>query len=378
VRKRRVGLVVNPIAGLGGRVGLKGTDGLDTVRRALELGATPEAPRRAVRALKRLAAAVEDLEVLAFAGSMGSSEADSLGLNVTSIGAPEDLGTTARDTEAAAAAASEAGVDLLLFVGGDGTARNVSDAVGDRVPCLGVPAGVKIQSAVFATTPDAAGDLAGRFLSASSNRIVLREAEVMDIDEDAVREDRVSSKLYGFLRVPYDRGLLQGAKSGSSAADHEAMAGIAVEVIEEMDHDTTFVLGPGTTTRAIAERLGLSKTLLGVDAIRGGRQVGVDLNEGDLLQMIDGFPAKIVVTAIGGQGHIFGRGNQQISPRVIRAVGAENVMVVATRSKLLTLDGRPLLSDTGDEEIDGRFTGYLRVVTGLNERTVYRVASNSA
>lgn len=371
----RLGLIVNPIAGLGGRVGLKGTDGEATVRSALAMGAVAEAPMRAVSALQRLSARDPSVRVVTFAGEMGADAAGRVGLGVEPVGEQAGNDSTAGDTIRAAQAMLRAHVDLVLFVGGDGTARDIYDAVGDRVPCLGVPAGVKIQSAVFAVTPSAAGDLAGRFLAVRGERLRLREAEVMDIDEGEVRHDRVASRLYGFLQVPYDRGWLQGAKAGTPFSDEAAMAGIASEVVAGMDHPTTYLLGPGTTTRAIAERLCIPSTLLGVDAVREGRSAGSDLNEGQILDMLKAGPAKIVVTVIGGQGYVFGRGNQQMSPSVIRRVGPQNVIVVATRNKLLALGDQPLWVDTGDEALDARLAGHVQVVTGVRERTVVRLES---
>ena len=371
----RLGVVVNPIAGLGGRVGLKGTDGATTVRRALRLGAVPEAPARAVRALRRVSSIDQTVRVVTFAGAMGAEAASDAGLRVDTVGEQAGHDSTAEDTRRAAVEILGSQVDLLVFVGGDGTARDIYDAVGDGLPCLGVPAGVKIQSAVFATTPSSAGDLAGRFIADPQGRIRLREAEVMDIDEEAVRHDRVESRLYGSLQVPYDRGWLQGAKAGTPSSDEAAMAGIACEVMADMDELTTYLLGPGTTTRAIMRQLDLTGTLLGIDAVRDGRATGSDLNERQILDMLEAGPAKIVVTAIGGQGYIFGRGNQQMSPQVLRKVGPQNVIVVATRNKLLALGEGPLRVDTGDEDLDARLSGHVQVITGLRERTVVRVSS---
>lgn len=374
----RIGLIVNPIAGLGGRVGLKGTDGRATVRRAIRLGAIAEAPGRASVALRWVHASSSETEILSFSDPMGASESIASGLVTTVIGEPRASDTTSLDTARAATCMVEAGVDLVLFAGGDGTARDVFDAVGDRAACLGIPAGVKIQSAVFATSPTVAGQLAGRFVSPGSPSTRIREAEVMDIDEEAVRADRVSSKLYGYLRVPYERGAIQGAKAGSEAGDEISMDGIASDVINGMHRDTIYVLGPGTTTRAIMRKLGVPKTLLGVDAVLDRQRIGADLTEAGLLELLGARPAQIVVTAIGGQGHIFGRGNQQISPAVIRRVGIDNVRVVATRNKLLSLGGKPLLVDTGDEELDRALRGHVQVVTGLKERIVVEVGATDA
>jgi predicted polyphosphate/ATP-dependent NAD kinase len=282
--------------------------------------------------------------------------------------------TTVDDTALAARDLLADGVDLMLFAGGDGTARTICAAVGDAVPVIGVPAGVKIHSAVYATTPAAAGDVAALYLHDRPGAVQLREAEVMDIDEEAFREDRVSARLYGFMTVPVARGLTQSAKAGGVAGEQRALLDVAADVIAGMEPGCLYIVGPGTTTRTIMERLGLPKTLLGVDLVADGALVAADATEGDLLRALDRYArARIVVTVIGGQGHVFGRGNQQISPAVIRRVGREHVVVVATQTKLLSLEGRSLLVDTGDPELDAELSGYIKIVTGLGEKMVYKV-----
>ena len=397
---KKLGLIVNPVAGVGGRVGLKGSDGADVLRAALERGAVREAPRRARQALERFARVRDHVEVLTWPGEMGEDEARAAGYEPRVLGSLDDrrsyvlcelervggepaaiacddfVLTTPADTEQAARDLLTAGVDLILFAGGDGTARNICNAVGDRVPVIGVPAGVKIHSAVYATTPAAAGDVAALYLHERPAGVQLREGEVMDIDEEAFRENRVSAHLYGFMTVPYARGLTQSAKAGGVAGEERALNDIATEVIAGMIPGALYVLGPGTTTRTVMERLGAPKTLLGVDAVRDRELAGSDLTEGDLLALVGASPeAFIVVTVIGGQGHIFGRGNQQISPAVIRRVGTDHIIVIATQTKLLSLEGRPLLVDTGDPALDEQLGGYAKVITALGERTMYKVGA---
>jgi len=265
------------------------------------------------------------------------------------------------------------GVDLILFSGGDGTARDIYEAVRGEVPVLGIPAGVKIHSGVFAINPATAGDLAVKYLK--GEQTVLRESEVMDIDERAYREDRLSARLYGYLMVPYEKTMVQSSKEGSGAQEESSLEAIAKEITDNILDDHLYIIGPGTTTRPITEKFGLKKTLLGVDVIRSGKMVAADANESRLLGLIEGAKAKIVVTVIGGQGFVFGRGNQQISPEVIRKVGKENIVIVATPGKLASLRGKPLLVDTGDAELDRELSGYYRVITGFGRRAVYRVGS---
>ncbi len=370
-REKRLGLIVNPVAGLGGRVGLKGSDGAEIQQKALELGAVPQSLNRAIQALERIEPA-GDFEIVAYPGEMGEDVVRACGFEPTIIGSVESGETTAEDTKDAAREMLRLGVNLLLFAGGDGTARDVYNAVGEKLPVLGIPAGVKIHSAVYATNPLSAGDLAGLVLQDKVS--TFREAEVMDIDEDAFRQGVVSAKLYGYLKVPFQRRFLQGLKSPSKPGEQAAAAEIAADVVSKMEDDWLYVIGPGTTTRAITTRLGLDKTLIGVDVVAERELLAADVNESQLLELLEGCKAKIVVTPIGGQGYIFGRGNQQISPKVIAKVGRENIIVVSTVGKIHSLGGRSLLVDTGDRKVDEMLGGHVKVVTGYNEQIVYRVS----
>lgn len=362
----RLGLVVNPWAGIGGPVGLKGSDGAATVDRARRLGAVQVAPGRALQMLRALNGSGPP-SLITYPGEMGADWAAMAGLEHGTLGSIEEGGTTAADTRRAAVELREAQVDLLAFVGGDGTARDVLDAVGRELPVIGVPAGVKMHSSVFAVNPRRAAEVISAYLD---GRAGTRPGEVMDIDEDMVRAGRLSAELYGYLRVPDRPRLVQGPKSASRrSAD---VPGIARRVVEEMDRDTCYILGPGTTVRAITDALGLGKTLLGVDAAYRGRLVGRDLTEAQLLELAGTYPCKVVVAAVGGQGYVLGRGNQQISAEVIRKVGAENLVILATTEKLATLAG-PLRVDTGDPECDRSLAGYRRVVTGPHQDSVVRV-----
>ncbi len=369
----KIGLIVNPVAGMGGSVGLKGTDGRDILARAQALGARPMAPERALRALRRLAAAAPETELITSAGAMGGDVATEAGLAFTPLtGRP--AATTAADTRAAAQELRARGAALILFAGGDGTARDILDAVGDAVPMLGIPSGVKMHSAVFAISPEAAGQLAALVARDHGGRIGIREAEIMDIDEDAVRQGRVSARLHGYGRVPFERHLVQSAKAGGIAED-AALDGVCREIAEEMQPGVVYILGPGTTTQRILGHLGLAGTLLGVDAVRDGKMLGLDLGGEQVAELVRGRPAQIIVSVIGGQGYIFGRGNQQIGPGVIRSVGRDNIIVVATQRKLAALEGGRLLADTGDRALDEQLQGYIRVRTGPGQSAMMRVAA---
>ena len=366
--KKVVGLIVNPIAGIGGKVGLKGSDGEGTVEKAFSLGAERVAPDRATDMLRKLKETGIHFELVTYPELMGALEAQKCGLSPIVLGSISPGETTALDTRNAANDLRDYGVDLLLFVGGDGTARDVYQAIGHDVPALGIPAGVKIHSSVYAINPRRAAELVKAFFQ---ERASIREQEVMDIDEEEFREGRVSAQLFGYLRVPFEPRLIQGAKA-SSRGTGESKRAIAEDIADRMNGNWYYILGPGTTVAAIGDELGIEKSLLGVDVVHDKKLIGKDVNESELLEIIDGQKSKIIVTVIGGQGYIFGRGNQQISPRVIRMVGTENVIVVASKSKINELNG-PLLVDTGDTELDEELGGYIRVVTGYQEESLIQV-----
>ncbi|NMB42293.1 MAG: ATP-NAD kinase family protein [Firmicutes bacterium] len=370
---KKLGLIVNPIAGMGGKVGLKGTDGLDVLEKARELGAVPEAPQKAVNVLKIIAASPKKIEIITCPAEMGENEAREAGFEPVVLDCVGKKSTTAEDTERAAREMLDEGIDLLLFAGGDGTARNIYNVVEDRLPVIGIPAGVKIHSAVFAINPRNAGELALMYLQGKLPN--LREAEVMDIDEAAFREGRISAKLYGYLKVPFEKRFMQSLKVGRGVSEEIALAGAAEHILEGMQEKIYYIIGPGTSTRAIMERLNLKNTLLGVDVVLNKKLAANDVNEAQLLDLIKGKKAKIIVTVIGGQGYVFGRGNQQISAEVIKQVGKTNIIIIASKDKIISLTGRPLLADTGNEEVNNTLEGYIRVITGYKEELIYKIAT---
>ena len=367
MEKVRLGVIINPVAGIGGKAGLKGSDGEAVQRLARERGAVPEAPSRALAALRELLPAADRLEIVTCPGEMGEEECRAAGLSARVLEMDRHVPTTAEDTAEAARRMAAEKVRLILFAGGDGTARDLCRAVGRDVPALGIPAGVKIHSAVFGADPRLAGRLACRFLTGQA--MPLRDREVLDLDEEAYRGGRLQAGLYGYLRVPFEDGMVQHMKAGSSPEQASA-AGIARAVTEEMEDGVYYVIGAGTTTQGIFDRLGQPGTLLGVDVVLDRKTVGLDLSEQEILALITGKRAKIVISPIGGQGYLFGRGNQQLSREVLDAAGTGNIIVAATPQKLADLDGRPFRTD-----LDGvRFPKYIRVVTGYRIQTVWPIA----
>ena len=368
---RRVALVVNPIAGMGGRVGLQGTDGPELLRRALERGAAPVAAERARRALARLLErAPEGVEVV----------------EAPTPGSPAQ-------TRATAAALAADGVDLILFAGGDGTARDVSAAVAGRVPILGVPAGVKMHSACFGATPEAAGEAAAAYLRDPRPELLV-EAEIADAPEprDELSSSvsrigtqtttapgaRLSTVLHGVALVPRAPGCRLGPKASSPSSDG-ALAGACARVAAEVDPRALTIFGPGTTTAAIERELGVEPALRGVDAYRDGALVARDASERELLALLDAHAhappaARLVLGVVGGQGSLLGRGNQQLSPAVLRRIDRSNITVVADRRKLLALDPPQLRVDTGDPDLDHDLSGHVRVRVSARETVMCAVA----
>jgi len=369
----KLGLIINPIAGMGGRVGLKGTDGGDILQQAIDLGAVPEANAKTRRALVELSPLQDKLHVYTYSGAMGGDLAKELGFQTTVLGRGGSQ-TTAEDTLNAANDILKEEVDLLLFAGGDGTARNISEVIKTTLPVIGIPAGVKIHSGVFASHPEAAGQLASKFLL--GEKLELVDGEVMDIDEEAFRDGVVTAKLYGVMQIPLDTEFIQMTKSGGNQApEKEILLGIAERIVEEMEDnpETFYIIGSGSSLSPIMELLNLPNTLLGIDVVRNQQLIANDANEQEILKFIQDQSARIIVTVIGNQGYVFGRGNQQISSEVIKRVGKENISIVATRNKLDTLQGRPLLVDTGDSDINSMFNGYTRVIITFNSEVATKI-----
>ncbi len=371
LERKKLGFLVNPIAGMGGRVGLKGTDGREILEKAIALGAQPWARERAKEALKPLLRLKDEIALVTYPTPMGEDVVREYGFVPKVIQADFGDVTTEKDTVHAAKAMLDEKVDLLLFAGGDGTARDICSAVGTSLVCLGIPAGVKIHSGVFASHPVRAGELALLYLQKSVQRTI--EAEVMDVDEEELRREIVSARLYGYLRIPHVERFLQRTKAGSSGNEKYSQEAIAAEVVEDMSDEFYYLVGPGTTTSAIMQRLGLDHSLLGVDLVWKGNLLGKDLNEAQILEKISGKPTKLILTPIGGQGFLLGRGNQQVSPAVIKQIGKDNIIVVATKQKIHSFYSRPLQVDSGDDALDQTLSGHYRIITGFRETIIYKV-----
>lgn len=368
----KIGLIVNPLAGIGGATGLKGSDGEEIVAEAMRRGAQPQAPARAARALQELAG--EPVRLLTWQGAMGEDSAAAAGIRTEVLGHVAARSTPA-DTRQAAAAMLEQGVDLLLFAGGDGTARDICDVVGSRLPVLGIPAGCKMHSAVYAVNPEAAGRL---LLQLCRGGLVgVAEAEVRDIDEQAFRQGIVRARHYGVMQVPQNGRFVQQVKCGGQENETLAQVELAAWLVSQLDDENFWLMGSGSTVAEVMAQLGLPNTLLGVDIIRAGEVVAADVSAEQILQVIADAPAKALITVIGGQGHLLGRGNQQFSPAVIRRLGRDNFVVAATRAKVAALNGRPLLVDTGDPQLDQQLCGLIPVVAGYEDTLLMQLSTDA-
>jgi predicted polyphosphate/ATP-dependent NAD kinase len=369
--------VVNPVAGMGGRVGLKGTDGPGVLAEARRRGAVPLAPDRVGLFLARLGTAAREVRWLTASGAMGADLlvaaglAEGRDLEVVHTAGAE---TTAKDTRATCSAAIARGAGAIVFCGGDGTARDVLAAVGGRCPVLGVPVGVKMFSGVFALSPKAAADVLHLYLGGHAEE---GEGEVADVDEEAYRKGELRVHLHGMLRILRAPMLIQSMKSASIVPEEgdyqEAIAKYVFELVLEQE-GTMAILGAGTTVEAIAEVLGVPKTPLGVDAYLMGKVVVADASEADLLAALGRHKGRaiIVVSPIGAQGFVLGRGTQQISPAVVAAAGGpDNVLVVGTPHKLAGI--ATLRVDTGDAGLDAELSGWRRIIVGYHEMRMMRI-----
>ena len=374
----KIGFVVNPFAGIGGAVALKGSDGKDIVALALSRGARPQAETRAKIAMQQ-ASSTNNFTIFTAAGSMGENVLSTLNLPCEVLCKTDeqaaDEQTTAEDTKNVIRLFVEKAVDLIVFAGGDGTARDVLDVLSSElnssIPVIGIPAGVKIHSAVYAVTPLSAGELINLILSGQP--MSLHDAKVMDLDEQAFREGKVNAKCYGYLPVPVDDTRMQLIKQGGLNHHEIALQEIATDIIESMESDVFYLVGSGSTTAEIMNQLLLENTLLGIDIVCNQQLIASDVDEKTIMQTIKNHPAKIIVTVIGGQGHVFGRGNQQLSAKVIEQIGQENIIIVASNEKLRSLNKRPMIADTGDTDLDKQLAGLYSVISGYQQKTLYKL-----
>ena len=366
----KIGLIINPIAGMGGKVGLKGTDGGKTVSLAEKLGAKPESNFKTLEALKEFTSLKDSFEFITCHGEMGGNIVKELGFNAKIIGEKNSV-TNSDDTKVAATEMKNLGVSLILIAGGDGTARDVFEAIGDSTPILGIPTGVKIYSGIYALTPYYAGKAVQQYLLGKLTKLTL--SEVMDINEEDFRDGKLTVQIFGYLKTFEEPSLVQGTKNSSVATEKDELLGISSELIRQMEENTYYVVGSGTTLQPLMDELELKNTVLGIDIILNKKIIANDVNEAEILRLITGEKVKLIVTIIGGQGYIFGRGNQQISSQVIREIGKRNIIVAAATSKLNALSGKPLRVDTGDQQLNKELNGYIQVITGYKQNYLVNV-----
>lgn len=351
---------------MGGSVGLHGTDG-DASLKAQRMGAQPVAAKRAKRTLDLLASLGSDLEMWAASGKMGEDLARQAGLEPKPVHVGNSP-TNSEDTILAAREMAVGNIDLILFAGGDGTASDIVSTVDDEVPILGIPTGVKMHSAVFATTPEAAGDITIRFVQ-NPSAVPLHQREVVDPDLDSTGINQLA-----FATVPFSSRSLQSMKAVSSVGTDLGLDKLCAGLAENLEKDRLFILGPGTSTNRILDHLGLEAPLIGVKVLRNRTLHSTDATEAEILGVLDEHvPATIILGVIGGQGFLLGRGNQQISPEVIDRVGEHNVLIIASEDKISSLDPAVLRVDAGHEGPASTMTGYRRVHTRPGRSVVMKV-----
>lgn len=368
---KTIGLIINPIAGMGGAVGLKGTDGHETLQKAIELGAVPQSVEKAKKALVELLNRPADFRLITCPRDMGESMACEVGINFELIKINVSSESVAQNTIDAAVALTNMSVDLILFAGGDGTARNICEVVGTKIPVLGIPTGVKMQSSAFAINPQMAGRLCSSFLN--NEQIEFREGEVIDLDEEQYKSGNISTRLYGYVKIPYLHEHVQRLKSGTPKSEKYVQDAIAEDMVEKMNEDTIYLVGPGSTTKVVLDQLGLDGSLLGVDIISKSRLIIKDANCHQLLKQLSHTKnIELIITPIGGQGFLFGRGNQQFTVDVLGKLEKGSVNILSSSQKIISLGGRPLLIDTGSEIINRKFSGYYNIISGYHQSIVYR------
>jgi len=341
---------------MGGSVGLKGTDGM--VEEAIRRGARDVAHKRSKMFLQHIK---KNFEFYTCFQPMGKGVTDECGIDANVVYTPS-IPTTAEDTKKAVGMMEN--VDLIVFVGGDGTARDIMEVVGTDIPVMGVPSGVKMYSAVFAQTPYHAAEIVNDF----AEGISIEEREDIDINEDAFRKGKLLTSVKGYCLTPVHEKI-QPSKDFFSG-NEESKKIVVSYIAEKMDDETVYIIGSGSTTWQLKKLMGIEGTLLGVDIVKKKRLLCGDASESDIEKLI-GRKNKIIISPLGGHGFIFGRGNEQISPEVIKKVGKENIIVISTKEKLSHI--KSLKVDTGDVALDEELRGYMKVITGYGESKLMKV-----
>ncbi|SMF34730.1 Predicted polyphosphate-or ATP-dependent NAD kinase [Alteromonadaceae bacterium Bs31] len=377
----RVGFLVNPLAGVGGPSAYKGSDGESIQLKAIEGEIPLRAPARAKQFLVELLTFLPKGSVPSFvtcAGAMGAEylNAANIPCDISDLAVRQP--SKAEDTKRQVQDLQKKGIDILLFVGGDGTARDICSVIDPTLPVLGIPSGVKMHSGVFAVTPKAAASVTARLILGELT--ALAEQEVRDIDEDAFRRNIVKSRYYGDMFVPLENTYVQHVKQGGMEVEELVLLDMAAELRERIEQHCSpllVIFGPGSTVQAVQEELSCETTLLGVDVYvfdsLKPTLKKLDVNSEDLEQIVSCWKHEIrlIITAIGGQGHIIGRGNQQLLPQTLRAIGKQNIWLLATKRKLQNLQGRPLLVDSSDACLDAEWEGLIPVICGYRDSLIY-------
>lgn len=374
----RVGLLINPYAGVGGPLALKGSDGMIAI--ALAAGVIPQAPSRALQCVKAMEMLWPRIDWITGGGALGEDLLHEAGLSAFVVYEAQKEGSgltsNAVDSVVLASRLTESELDLLLFVGGDGTARDVLKGMQTQIPMIGIPAGVKMQSAVFGVNPMASGLLAVDFLTHRRRPTAL--LEVMDLDENLIRHDVVAPQLFGYMPVPVNTRHLQGKKVRSPESDAFQAGAIAHRISADMKDGVTYLIGPGSTTFAVKKRLGLQGSLLGFDIVRNREMLLSDATEAQIWAAVQDQSCRLVLSCIGGQGHVIGRGNSQLSPRILKKLNPNELTVLATEGKLRSLGGRPFQIDSGDAVVDDLYSKPVHVYTGLDDEVWYQIQATSS
>ena len=370
----RLGLVVNPYAGVGGPAGLKGSDRIDTIEIAVNRGVKPKANQRVAEMLAALLPILSNIHIVTASGSMGETVCRDHHVPSLSVVYDTPNNTSASDTQQAAKRIVQENVDLLVFVGGDGTARDIFSVVGTKQTVLGLPAGVKMHSAVFAVTPKAVASVIDSMIN--HRLVAARMAEVRDIDEAAFSKGQVKTRYFGEMQIPDDQLLVQSVKCSGLLDDEIMLDELSAYILETLEDETLYILGSGGTLRHLKQGMGISEpTLLGVDVWFNGELILADAHEQQLLSLVDHYKrVRIVLSVIGGQGVVLGRGNQQISAALIEKVGVDSLQFISTQTKLLALEGRALTVDSGSDALNKQLAGFHKIICGYEDFVLYEIA----